>query len=174
MAEQNHERKIVIGILLMVVVLSAYLPFWWLGFTNYDDPGYVLENASVLDGLTWHGCKWAFTHFHSANWHPLTWLSHMPDVQLYGLNPVGHHFTSVLLHTINALLLFQLLHLLTSSLWRSACVAALFGLHPVHVESVAWIAERKDVLSGFFGLLCLLAYARYAGGGKDKAEDRAA
>jgi len=105
---------------------------------------------------------WAFTHSHSANWHPMTWLSHMLDCQCYALNPAGHHLTSLLFHTANSVLLFLLLRFLTGAVWRSACVAAFFALHPMHLASVAWIAERKDVLSAFFGLLCLWAYAAYA------------
>ena len=161
---ENEKRslEILIGIGLVLAVCAVYLPVIWLDFTNYDDPAYVLENVAIQDGVTWPALQWAFTHSHSANWHPVTWLSHMLDCQLYGLKPAGHHLTSVLFHTANTLLLFGLLNSLTGALWRSACVAALFALHPLHVESVAWIAERKDVLSAFFGLLCLWAYGRYA------------
>jgi protein O-mannosyl-transferase len=130
-------------------------------FLIYDDWEYVVTNDMVRRGLTPESFTWAWQAFHSSNWHPLTWLSHMVDVQLYGLRPAGHHATNLILHTINTVLLLALLRRLTGSLWRSALVAAWFGLHPTHVESVAWISERKDVLSTFFGLLCLLAYARY-------------
>jgi len=160
--EKTHSRQILIAIGLVLAVLAVYLPVIWLDFTNYDDPVYVLDNVAIQDGVTWPAVQWAFTHSHSANWHPVTWLSHMLDCQFYGLKPAGHHLTNVLFHGANTLLLFGLLSSLTGTLWRSACVAALFALHPLHVESVAWIAERKDVLSAFFGLLCLWAYGRYA------------
>src|SRR5581483_776868 len=132
------------------------------GFVNYDDQGYVFENAEVTSGLTVHGILWAFTHTHSFNWHPLTWISHMLDCQVFGLHAGGHHFTSVLLHSVGAVLLFLLIRQMTGALWRSAFVAAVFAIHPLHVESVAWIAERKDVLSAVFFMLTLGAYARYA------------
>ena len=122
----------------------------------------MVENPAVQAGFTWKTVAWAFTTDCAANWHPLTWLSHMLDVQLFGLNPGGHHLTSLLLHTANTLLLFFLLKQMTGALWRSGFVAALFALHPLHVESVAWVSERKDVLSTFFFLLALLAYARHA------------
>ena len=131
-------------------------------FINYDDPQYVLKNRHVTSGLTTAGIAWAFTHVHAGNWHPLTWLSHMVDCELYGLNPRGHHLTSVLLHTASAIVLFLVLLRMTAALWRSAFVAALFAIHPLRVESVAWVAERKDVLSGFFFVLTLAAYVRYA------------
>src|SRR5208282_5651163 len=113
-------------------------------------------------GLTWPGVVWAFSIFSVANWHPLTWLSHMLDCQVYGLRPWGHHLTNLLLHTGSTLLLFLALSRMTGALWRSSCVAALFAWHPLHVESVAWVAERKDVLSAFFFMLTLCAYAGYA------------
>ena len=131
-------------------------------FTNYDDSDYVTRNAQVGRGLTWEGIAWAFTHFHAANWHPLTWLSHMLDAQLFGMNPGGHHLTNLILHSATTILLFLLLRQMTGALWRSAFVAALFAVHPLHVESVAWIAERKDVLSGLFFVLTLIAYVRYS------------
>ena len=132
-------------------------------FINCDDDQYVYENPQVARGFTAQGIVWAFTHFHSANWHPLTWLSHMLDCQLYGLNhPGGHHLTNVLLHAASAILLFLVLRQMTGDLWPSAFVAALFAIHPLHVESVAWVAERKDVLSGLFFMLTLAAYVGYA------------
>jgi tetratricopeptide (TPR) repeat protein len=130
-------------------------------FVNFDDHIYVTENEQVLHGLTWHGLSWAFTTGHAANWHPLTWLSHMLDAQIYGLNAGGQHLTSLLFHAANTVLLFALLNLLTNAPGRSAVVAALFAIHPLHVESVAWISERKDVLSTFFELFGLLCYVRY-------------
>ncbi len=131
-------------------------------FVNYDDGKYVYKNPMITRGLSWDGVVWAFTHRHQVNWHPLTTLSHMLDCQLYDLHPGGHHLTSVLLHAVTAMLLFLMLRNLTGSLWRSAFVAAIFAIHPLRVESVAWVAERKDVLSGLFFMLTLWAYTRYA------------
>jgi len=133
----------------------------WDDFVNYDDPRYVYQNTRITSGLNISGIAWAFTHIHSENWHPLTTITHMLDCQLYGLKASGHHFTNLLLHTIAVLLLFVLLQQMTGALWRSAFVAALFAIHPLHVESVAWVAERKDVLSGVFFMLTLLAYFHY-------------
>ncbi len=132
------------------------------GFVNLDDNQYVYDNEQVTDGLTWHGVVWAFTSSHSANWHPLTWLSHMLDCQLFHKGAGGHHATSVLLHAAAAVLLLLALLKMTGRLWPSAWVAAVFALHPLRVESVAWVAERKDVLSGVFFMLTLWAYAAYA------------
>ena len=143
-----------------MAALAVFLPVVGLDFTNYDDPDYV-THPRIQAGLTWESVCWAFTHAHSGNWHPLTSISHMLDCQLYGLKPAGHHLTNLLFHTTNSLLLFLLLRGLTGAVWRSACVAALFALHPLHVESVAWVSERKDVLSGVFWMLTLLCYARY-------------
>jgi tetratricopeptide (TPR) repeat protein len=130
-------------------------------FINFDDPEYVIENPEIITGLTAHGVVWAFTHEHGGNWHPLTSISHMLDYQTFGSKAGGHHFTNVLLHTVAVILLFLALREMTGSLWRSAFVATLFAIHPLRVESVAWIAERKDVLSGVFFMLTLAAYARY-------------
>src|SRR6266480_2051376 len=130
-------------------------------FVTYDDPQYVYENAKVAAGLSPQSVLWAFTHTVGGNWHPLTVISHMLDCQLYGLKPAGHHFTNVLLHTIAVILLFLVLRRMTGTLWQSAFVAALFAIHPLHVESVAWISERKDLLSAFFFMLTLGAYIRY-------------
>jgi len=131
-------------------------------FINYDDDVYVYENPVVARGLTLKGIIWAFTGVHANNWHPMTWLSHMLDCQLYGLHPGGHHLTNVLLHTATVIALFLVLRQMTGALWRSAFVAALFAIHPLRVESVAWVAERKDVLSGLFFMLTIGAYVRYA------------
>jgi protein O-mannosyl-transferase len=130
-------------------------------FINYDDPLYVYDNAHVRAGLSWHGVAWAFTHVHSQNWHPLTTISHMIDCQLFGLNAGAHHLVNVFWHSLAALLLFILLQQITGRVWANAVVAALFALHPLRVESVAWIAERKDVLSGVFFMLTLLAYVHW-------------
>jgi Flp pilus assembly protein TadD len=147
---------------LLVSVLIVYGPTLGHDFINYDDFEYVVHNSRVRGGLTWPGIQWTFTSTHASNWHPLTWLSHMLDVQLFGLKPAGHHFTNLLLHALNTMLLFLLLRTMTGAMWRSAIAAALFALHPLHVESVAWVAERKDLLSTFFLFLTLQAYAGYA------------
>lgn len=138
-------------------------------FVNFDDGSYVFKNPQVARGLTIEGIIWAFTQAHAANWHPLTWLSHMLDCQFYGLNPGGHHLTNVLLHTVTAILLFLVLRQMTAALWRSAFVAAVFAIHPLRVESVAWVAERKDVLSGLFFMLTVWAYVRYVRGPRSPA-----
>jgi Flp pilus assembly protein TadD len=143
--------------------LAAFLPAVDNHFVGYDDPLYVTANAVVQRGFTWDGTVWAFSNTEAANWHPLTWLSHLLDCQLYGLNPAGHHLTSLLLHALNILLAFVVLRRMTGATWRSFFVAALFGLHPLRVESVTWVAERKDVLSTTFWLLTLWAYAAYVG-----------
>ncbi len=135
--------------------------FFRFDLVNYDDIGYVTGNDHVKSGLTLKGLIWSFQTTSLSNWHPLTWLSFMLDIEIYGLNAGGHHLTSVLFHLANTLLLFILLRRMTDTLWRSAIVAALFALHPLHVESVAWVAERKDVLSTVFGLLALISYVRY-------------
>ena len=130
-------------------------------FVNYDDPEYVYENLHISRGLTIKSIAWAFTYIHAENWHPVTTLSHMLDCQLFGLNAAGHHFTNVLLHTVAVLLLFLILRQMTGALWCSAFVASLFAIHPLRVESVAWISERKDLLSGIFFMLTLISYSRY-------------
>jgi len=148
--------------LLALITIAVYWPATRNDFVSYDDPDYVTDNAHVTGGLTLENLKAAFTNIVSSNWHPITMISHLLDCQLFGLNPWGHHLTSVLLHTANTVLVFLLLRGLTGTNWRSALVAALFGWHPLHVESVVWISERKDVLSTFFGLLALIFYCRYA------------
>jgi|WetSurMetagenome_2_1015567.scaffolds.fasta_scaffold25717_2 protein O-mannosyl-transferase len=154
-------RTVVFG-LLAAITLAAYWPVQNYPFTNYDDPEYVIDNPHVTTGLTLKNIEWAFTKSHSANWHPLTWISHMIDCQVYGLVAGGHHTTNLIIHILNAMLLFSLLSRMTGAHWRSALVAALFALHPLHVESVAWVAERKDVLCTFFLFLTIGAYVRYA------------
>ena len=162
-------RPRLLALLLALATLVVFLPVGRFGFVNYDDPAYITENAVVKNGLTGAGLVWAFAGFHVANWHPLTWLSHMADCALFGVNPGAMHFVNVLFHAANAVLLFTLLRRLTQKIWPSALVAALFAWHPLHVESVAWIAERKDVLSTFFALLVLLNYARYVEESKAKS-----
>ncbi len=154
----NFTVCLVLGLLTLI----SYWPITTHGFVGLDDPKYILENAHIRPGLTWSGVFWAFTSGYASNWHPATWISHMIDCQFYGMNSGGHHFTNLLLHVANTILLFLLLTRLTGTFWRSVLVAALFAWHPTHVESVAWAAERKDVLSTFFFLLTLWAYARYA------------
>ena len=151
---------IVIGIAtaLMLVVLVVYAQVRTHAFINFDDPAYVFKNPHVATGLTGSNVVWAFTHTYASNWHPLTWISHMLDVQLFGLDAGKHALTSVVIHAINSVLLFFVLRRATKRIWPSAMVAALFALHPLHVESVAWIAERKDVLCAFFFLLALWFY----------------
>src|SRR6267142_468638 len=160
---ENHTgRQTFLGCLFLILVTAVvYFPVATHRFINFDDPDYVTGNPYVSAGLRSESLRWALTGVYSSNWHPLTWMSHMLDCQLYGQNPAGHHLTNVAFHAANTVLVFLLLSFITSALWRSAFVAALFALHPQHVESVAWVAERKDVLSAFFGLLTLLAYTKY-------------
>jgi Flp pilus assembly protein TadD len=157
------KRGVVVGICAVLAAITWLIFGQTLAhdFVNYDDEVYVYDNAKVAAGLSPQNILWAFTHTVCANWHPLTVISHMLDCQLYGLKPAGHHFTNVLLHTIAVILLFLVLRQMTGGLWRSASVAALFAIHPLHVESVAWISERKDVLSAVFFMLMLGTYTRY-------------
>jgi hypothetical protein len=151
-----------VSILLVALTWIVFGQTLRYGFVNYDDSDYVYENPKITGGLNKASIIWAFTHIHSLNWHPLTTITHMLDCQLYGLRAGGHHFSNVLLHTIGVVLLFIVLQRMTGALWRSAFVAAVFAIHPLHVESVAWVSERKDVLSGVFFMLTLLAYVHYA------------
>jgi Flp pilus assembly protein TadD len=155
-------QPVVLCLLLVAVTLAVYWPVLRCDFVNYDDPDYFFSNPHVLAGLSSSNLVWAFCTGHAGNWHPLTWLSLMLDRELFGPGPAGPHFTNLLFHLANTVLLFLLFRRLTRAPWRSAFVAALFALHPLHVESVAWISERKDVLSTFFGLLALVFYTRYA------------
>src|SRR5262245_14608819 len=157
------------GVTALLVCLGLVAVTWAIfgqtlthDFVNFDDHVYVYENPLVIRGLSTEGTIAAFTHTHARNWHPLTTVSHMLDCQLYGLNAGEHHLTNVILHTISVLLLFLVLKQMTGAVWQSAFVAVLFAIHPLHVESVAWIAERKDVLSALCFMLTLAAYARYA------------
>jgi tetratricopeptide (TPR) repeat protein len=157
----QFRRVLLVMLGLVAVTLFIYYQVRHFEFTGWDDPLYVVQNAEVSRGLTWHGVQWAFTTGHAANWHPLTWLSLMLDVQLFGVSPGSIHFTSVLLHMLNSLLLFWVLYRMTFAWGLSAFVAGLFAAHPLHVESVAWVAERKDVLSACFLLLTLWGYLAY-------------
>jgi tetratricopeptide (TPR) repeat protein len=146
---------------LVLATFTAFWPVHRYNFVDYDDHQYVTDNQHVKAGLTRDGIIWAFTTGHASNWHPLTWLSHMLDCQLFGTDPGQHHLTSLLIHTISAIVLFSVFRRMTGAVWLSGFVAAAFALHPLHVESVAWIAERKDVLSGLFWMLTMAAYLRY-------------
>ena len=160
-AKSDFRKVFLVSLCLVVAIIVTYIPVIHSDFVGYDDELYVTKNKQVQEGFTSESLKWAFTTFHSANWHPLTWLSHMLDCDLYGLNPAGHHWTQVEFHIVNTVLLFFILFRMTGALFKSAFVAALFALHPLHVESVAWVSERKDLLSTFFGLMMILAYHRY-------------
>jgi len=153
--------KIVIVLVLCILTGAVFARTAWYPFSCNDDPDYVTQNVHVLAGLSFDSIRWAFSSFYAANWHPLTWLSLMLDAQIWGLNPMGYHIFNVALHVANTALLFYLFAFMTGSVWRSAFVAALFALHPQHVESVVWITERKDVLSTFFWLMTLFLYAAY-------------
>ncbi len=161
--KREHKKLYVISIcvVLVLAIIIAYEPVRLNGFVTYDDNAYVTENTNVYNGITYKSVIWAFTKIYKINWHPLTWLSHMLDCEIYGLEPLGHHITNLLIHIANSLLLFLLLRRMTGAVWKSAFVAAVFALHPIHVESVAWVAERKDVLSGLFWMLTIIAYQRY-------------
>ena len=164
LTKDREDRRIAIGVCIFLT-LAIWLVFGQTlkhEFVNFDDDKYVYQNAEVSRGLTVDGLKGLLTHSHARLWHPLTTLTHMIDCQIYGLRPGGHHFTNVVLHNIAAVLLFLALSRMTGCVWRSAFVAAIFAIHPMRVESVAWIAERKDELSGVFFALTLGAYVRYA------------
>jgi tetratricopeptide (TPR) repeat protein len=163
-----------VAALLMLVTMALYWPTTGYDFVNFDDSGYVTANPHVQDGLTWKNTWWALTTLHLGLWQPLTWISHMLDCQCFGLRPGWHHLTSLLLHAANTALLLVVLRRMTGALWRSTFVAALFALHPLHVESVAWVAERKDVLSTFFVMLTLWAYHRYTQFRSQKPDPRSA
>src|ERR1700730_13450277 len=163
-------RWLILGVCVFLIAITWLVFGQTLSheFVNFDDHAYVYENPVITGGLTLPGIIWAFTHSHARNWHPLTTISHMLDCQFFGLNAGGHHFTNVFLHTIAVVLLFLVLRQMTGgpsrtgSVWSSAFVVGLFAVHPLHAESVAWISERKDVLSGVFFMLTLGAYVRYA------------
>jgi hypothetical protein len=157
----NQRQKWLVCALLALAVLVVFWPALRCGFVSYDDPGYVTSNPDIQRGLNGPSLRWALTTGCCANWHPVTWISHILDYQLYGPEPAGHHLTSLLLHLASAVLFFLLLNRMTGALWPSAFVAAMFALHPLRVQSVVWIAERKDVLSTFFWMLSVGAYVRY-------------
>ncbi len=156
-----RKQKLIVYIALTVVTLAVFWQVNQYDFINFDDQVYVTENSHIQSGITLDGFRWAFSTRYADLWHPLTWLSFMFDYQLHGLNAGGYHLTNLILHILSALLLFWLFNRMTGAIWRSAFVAALFALHPLHVESVAWIAERKDVLSAFFWMLTLCLYVYY-------------
>ena len=157
----KKHTNVLLYLFLFITTFSVYVNVIHFSFINYDDTWYVTANQYVQNGLTLSGVNWSLTAIYAANWHPLTWMSHMLDVTLYGMNPGGHHLTNLLLHIANTLLLFSIFKRMSTNLWRSAFIAALFALHPLHVESVAWIAERKDVLCTFFMMLAIWSYIRY-------------
>jgi len=172
-ATLKYSRYVVFAVAVSLICLTvlAFFGVWNNDFINYDDNTYVFLNPDVIRGLDWQTVEWAFGHVNACHWVPLTWLSHALDCQLFNLNPAGHHATSLSLHMASVVLLFFVLRMMTGSVWRSALVAALFGIHPLRVESVAWVAERKDVLSGFFFMLTLLAYARFTRQPEAKVND---
>ena len=163
-APEGAEHRFPTALFCLLLTAAIWAIYWQVAghdFLIYDDNTYVAANSHVLQGLSWENVRWAATAFHDANWFPLTWLSHMLDVQLFGRNPAGHHLVNVAIHSLNALLCFLVLARMTGNPWRSAVVATIFALHPLRVESVAWVAERKDVLSALFWFLTMYAYAVY-------------
>ena len=158
----RYRSEIIVCLFLIMAILVVYWPVKDYPFVTLDDSGYVTQNRRVKAGWSKEGFNWAFTTTHHRHWHPLTWLSHMTDVQLFGLDAGRHHLTSLFFHIANTILLFLILNRMTGARWRSAFVAALFAVHPLHVETVVWIADRKDILCAFFWLLAMGAYARYA------------
>lgn len=163
MSQEMKRGLFYASVALIVLCFVSYWPTHSARFIDqYDDLQYIIENEHVRQGLTLKGMRWALTSNYAANWHPLTWMSHMVDVSLFGMNAGGHHLTNIILHSINSILVMFVLFLPTRAFWRSALVAALFAVHPLHVESVAWVSERKDVLSTLLGLIAILGYYRYA------------
>ena len=160
-AIREKRRTVSIALALAIITAIVFSGVFKNDFINFDDNVYVTSNTHIQQGLSWEGVKWAFTTIYGSNWHPLTWISHMLDIQFFGLNPAGHHLTNLIFHILATLLLFGFLRYATGKVWVSSLVAALFALHPVHVESVAWVAERKDVLSAIFWFLTLWAYVYY-------------
>ena len=161
MRGNSYRTKKIICVFLAMLILAVYWQIQDHDFINYDDNRYITENKHVTSEFSKENFIWAFTSIYASNWHPVTWLSHMLDNQLYGLSPKGHHLTSLTLHIANTLLLFLILTRMTGAMWKSCFVASMFAFHPINVESVAWAAERKSVLSTFFWLLTMQAYVRY-------------
>lgn len=159
--DRNWQKTAMIAIALAVLAFLPYAQTIGHDFIDFDDTVFVTDNPDVKAGLSWEGIQWAITTFHAGNWLPLTWMSHMLDVSLFGMEPGRHHLVNVLIHACSTALLFLALFRMSGAVWPSAFAAALFGVHPLHVESVAWVAERKDVLSGLFFMLVLLSYERY-------------
>jgi tetratricopeptide (TPR) repeat protein len=157
----RNKQILLVYLFLTVALIIAFRQVNQFDFISYDDPTYVTENTHIQRGITMEAIRWAFTTYYASNWHPLTWMSHMLDIQLFGLNPRWHHLINLFFHIANTLLLFFIFHRMTKAPWKSAFVAALFAFHPLHVESVAWVAERKDVLSTFFWMLTMVAYIHY-------------
>jgi len=158
----NNQIKILMA--CIILILATLTVFWQVNqfdFINFDDNTYVTDNGHIRSGITLNGVRWALSTRYADLWNPLVWISFMFDYQLYGLNPGGYHLTNLILHILSTLLLFWLFNRMTGAIWKSAFVAALFALHPLHVESIAWIAERKDVLSAFFWMLTLCLYVYY-------------
>ncbi|HQU85514.1 MAG TPA: tetratricopeptide repeat protein [Pyrinomonadaceae bacterium] len=165
-------RQLIVYSMLFVLVMVIYFQAIGFKFINLDDNLYIFNNLIALSGLNKASVKWAFTEFYAANWHPITWISHFIDVELYGQNPGGHHATNIVFHLLNSILAFTVFKKMTKSFWKSAIVAALFAVHPTHVESVAWVAERKDVLSTMFWLLSMFVYLKYAESREDEKVGR--
>ncbi len=153
-----------VGLLILAVTAAVYWQITRFRFVNYDDYEYVVKNPRVHAGLTADNIRWMFTETYFANWHPLTWISYMLDAEIFGIDPWGYHLTNLILHAANALLLFHVVRALTGSLWKSGLVAAIFAVHPLHVETVAWVSDRKDLLCTLFGLAAIGAYCRFAQG----------
>jgi hypothetical protein len=158
-------RELFVCLFLMVATYCAYQQVGGHEFVTFDDGLYITENIRIQSGMNLENIAWSFTTIHSSNWHPLTWMSHMLDVSLFKMHPGSHHLVSLFFHLVNSLLLFFVFRQMTGDIWPSAFVAALFAIHPLHVESVAWVSERKDVLSTFFGMLTLLSYGRFVKSG---------
>ena len=159
--KSDTKKTILICLILVLATAGVYYQVYRFSFVNYDDPEYVMQNINIQNGVTMAMVKWAFTTGYACFWHPMTWISHALDCQIFGSKPGGHHLTNLIFHIANTLLIFYVLVIMTGATWKSAFVAGLFALHPLHVESVAWISERKDVLSTFFWLLTMWAYVRY-------------
>ena len=156
-----ERQKLIVYVVLTIVTLAVYWQVNQYNFINFDDPYFVIQNSHIRSGITPDEIRWAFSTRFFGLWHPLVWLSFIFDYQLHGLNPGGYHLTNLILHIFSTLLLFWLFNRMTGAIWRSSFVAVLFALHPLHVESVAWISERKDVLSAFFWILTLCLYVYY-------------